>query len=308
MEREIKIDFIGIGAQKSGTSWLFSNLRKLPDFTLLPIKELHYFDRHTKYPSTTVLSNRSMIGKLRNSDWTLKFKMQFLQRLNKKKLVEIRWLLKYFFSRSDDKWYLSLFENYVGLKGEITPSYSFLKVPDIQKMHNLAPDAKLILLLRNPIYRAWSHYLHEWRKVENYQNKTIDIDEVIRFIDSERQSLRSDYEQTIENYLSVYPSSQLLVCFFDAIRDDPDQLMLSIVNFIGGNTAYISEYLNLREKFNVNPKIEMPEEVFNLLKIKYREPIERMALNYGSYFKVWQDEVYGLKNTKGQKTSVTIQL
>ncbi len=38
-------DFLGIGAQKSGTSWLAANLRFHPEIFLSDEKEVHYFDR-----------------------------------------------------------------------------------------------------------------------------------------------------------------------------------------------------------------------------------------------------------------------
>jgi hypothetical protein len=38
--------FLGIGAQKAGTSWLHTNLQLHPDAFLPPHKELHYFDEH----------------------------------------------------------------------------------------------------------------------------------------------------------------------------------------------------------------------------------------------------------------------
>lgn len=38
-------DFLGIGAQKAGTTWLYANLRCHPDIFLPDKKELHYFDR-----------------------------------------------------------------------------------------------------------------------------------------------------------------------------------------------------------------------------------------------------------------------
>src|ERR1700749_4313420 len=37
-------DFLCIGAQKAGTTWLDSNLRRHPDVWLPPLKELHYFN------------------------------------------------------------------------------------------------------------------------------------------------------------------------------------------------------------------------------------------------------------------------
>ncbi|MFN3650814.1 MAG: sulfotransferase [Armatimonadota bacterium] len=39
-------DFLGIGAQKAGTTWLDRNMRAHPDLFLTSPKELHYFDLH----------------------------------------------------------------------------------------------------------------------------------------------------------------------------------------------------------------------------------------------------------------------
>jgi hypothetical protein len=38
-------DFLCVGAQKGGTSWLYQQLESHPDFWMPPVKELHYFDK-----------------------------------------------------------------------------------------------------------------------------------------------------------------------------------------------------------------------------------------------------------------------
>jgi hypothetical protein len=43
-------DFVGIGAQKAGTSWLHENLRHHPDAFVPAIKEVHYFDESFDQP------------------------------------------------------------------------------------------------------------------------------------------------------------------------------------------------------------------------------------------------------------------
>jgi hypothetical protein len=43
-------DFLGIGAQKAGTTWLYQNLLRHPDLYLPPTKEAHYFDRKFHRP------------------------------------------------------------------------------------------------------------------------------------------------------------------------------------------------------------------------------------------------------------------
>ena len=37
-------DFLCVGAQKAGTSWLYRQLEPHPDFWMPPLKELHYLD------------------------------------------------------------------------------------------------------------------------------------------------------------------------------------------------------------------------------------------------------------------------
>ncbi len=41
-------DFLCVGAQKAGTTWLYQQLDSHPDFWMPPIKELHYFDELSK--------------------------------------------------------------------------------------------------------------------------------------------------------------------------------------------------------------------------------------------------------------------
>jgi hypothetical protein len=38
-------DFLVIGAQRAGTTWLHQVLRRHPSLWLPPVKELHYFDK-----------------------------------------------------------------------------------------------------------------------------------------------------------------------------------------------------------------------------------------------------------------------
>ena len=37
--------FLGVGAPRTGTTWLHSNLRRHPDIWMTPVKEVHYFDK-----------------------------------------------------------------------------------------------------------------------------------------------------------------------------------------------------------------------------------------------------------------------
>ena len=280
-----KINFIGIGAQKAGTTWLHKRLSELPDFSHTPLKELHYFDRSKKYPSIQKLTETYTIKRIINPLWLFKaLKQTYLKRNTNE---ERKWYKKWYFSNYNNDWYLSLFDNLQNIKGEITPSYSMLDIEDIKEMHSIAPDAKIIFLIRNPIERAWSQYRFQHKKKNDK-----DFEFIINFIDSETQELRSNYKRTIENYLLYYKKEQFKVFFFDEIINTPNNLLHKIVEYLGGNTQNIDKYCNVNLKVNISRKIQIPSEVLQHLKAKYKSDIIYLNQKYGSYAKKWYNDYY----------------
>lgn len=64
------VNFLGIGVQKSGTTWLDKCLREHPDIYLPPQKEVHFFDRFknldlvSSYESVFNFQNEKIIGEI----------------------------------------------------------------------------------------------------------------------------------------------------------------------------------------------------------------------------------------------------
>lgn len=268
------IDFICIGAQKAGTTWLYKRLQEQSGFLLPPVKEIHYWDKSADYPSPSADKLREV------SMWqSIKTQSRLTIRGNQK---HAKWYRKWHHGVIGNKWYASLFskEDY---SGDITPSYSMLSVSDIRMMYEVSPNAKIIFLLRNPIDRAWSHYRHKLRIDGSQQISPLD------FITSESQTLRSDYQSTIARYSQVYPRGQIMLAFYDAISDQPQRLLTDIVAFINdGDTTTISP-VNLSHKAHVGTPLTMPAHIKSSLTTRYTDLITDLAIQYGSYAKVWKD-------------------
>ena len=65
MKNKIRFpDFLGIGAARTGSTWLYHNLIIQSGIWLPPNKELHYFDRNIKYPSPSFLHDSSFWKRL----------------------------------------------------------------------------------------------------------------------------------------------------------------------------------------------------------------------------------------------------
>lgn len=305
MKNPTNIDFFGIGAQKAGTTWLFYNLKKIPQFDLLPIKELHYFDRSIKYVSPNLLTESKPLNRFRNK----KYRSLILKTLvNDAKPFQLKNWLFYFrfcFKKTSDLWYLSLFQNRQGITGEISPSYSMLNIEDIQKMHNVSPSAKIIFILRNPIERAWSHYRFQCKNDLDFY-KMNDNQKIVEFINSKEQTQRSDYMNTIKNFSQVFQKNQILLCFYDAIKDNPRLLLSEICTFINPSISFDLSKTETKKIVHKSREIKMPNDVKELLKTKYHHHIKELSNSFGGYcdnwFNVWYENEKGVSRKNVQCT------
>jgi hypothetical protein len=284
------INFLGIGAQKAGTSWLHKNLQQHPEIWMPPRKELHYFDREITYPSPSFLASNSFQKRIHgqekhNQDFREKLEKELTKTWKSNNKQNIEWYLNYFLGDYSDEWYHSLFENGVGkVSGEITPAYSFLSIKDIQHIHKLYPKLKIILILRNPIDRAWSQFRFYINL--NILSQESSIEEIKKFIDSKEQTLRGDYISIISNWSKVFPKEQLHICFYDEIQQNPQLFLNKIFNFLNIKPLLLEEKI-LKQKVNISHFKDIPQEIQRHLNQKYKKDIIKISEIIGSYSKKW---------------------
>ena len=134
-------DSICVGAQKSGTRWLYEQLQAHPEFWMPPVKEFSFFDR--PFPSSHV---RRLAENVRKSD-------DEAERRFAKRLLALETL-----PEQPLDVYFSLFEPAGGrLTGELTPTYAALPEARIAELAAAMPATKIILMVRDPVDRAWSN-------------------------------------------------------------------------------------------------------------------------------------------------------
>jgi hypothetical protein len=141
-----------------------------------------------------------------------------------------------FFSDEDQferglDWYWSLFDGAAegDLCGESSTHYSKLprhpKVVDRLSQH--VPEAKFIYVMRHPIDRLVSHYVHEWtQRVLDYPiSEALDRHPaLVQF---------SQYAMQLTPYLETFGRSRVLPVFFDRLRTHPRQELERVCRFIG---------------------------------------------------------------------------
>lgn len=129
-------------------------------------------------------------------------------------------------------WYTSLFK--AASAGEITGESSthYTKLPTypntIQRMSDFGLDKlKLIYIVRHPIDRLVSHYMHEWSQgnISCGINEAIDqYPELIEY---------SLYSKQLSPYIERFGSEKIKVVFFSQLKASPEVELRKVCEFIG---------------------------------------------------------------------------
>lgn len=151
----------------------------------------------------------------------------------------------HFFDRDYDKgnrYYASFFEAAKNnqICGEITPGYLYLsECRDRIKM--TTPDARLIVVLRDPVARAWSHYRFSvlWGPEQHNFKEALKL-EAARLKDGEYKdrvyfsyAQRGVYIKQLKYFSEVFSSDQLLVVFLEDLINDKENVIRDIREHIG---------------------------------------------------------------------------
>jgi hypothetical protein len=276
-------DFIGIGAQKAGTTWLARNLQAHPEIHM-PRKEVHYFDRKIRDRRSPVAR---FFGK-RDADvqWRRQVKRIPGQLLRNPSLADLRWNLRYYMGSYDDRWYASVFEPKNGkVSGEITPAYSVQDRERVAHIHGLMPDAKVIFMMRNPIERAWSQTVMSFDKVEKGSFASVSEEELFKKLGRNSTYKLSNYLRTFENWCAFYPPERFFVGFLEDSSFLPRELLRSIYSFLGVDPDFeppLSE-----KKVHTRSSGTMPVKVAVHLATNFREEISLLEERFGGYASFW---------------------
>jgi hypothetical protein len=207
-------DFVVIGAMKCGTSMLFSSIARHPSVVPALRKEVHYFDYARNFR--------------RGEGW---YRAHFP--------LAREWSPRASFGRSRPI-----------LTGEASPYYSFHPLSG-SRLRATAPNAKLILVIRDPVARAWSHHRHETRL--GYEDlpfeAAIDAEEERLSGEAERfpsdpfyygyahqywsYAARGRYAEQIRAWTSEFPRDQMLVLELERLVGDWGRSFEAVFDFLG---------------------------------------------------------------------------
>jgi hypothetical protein len=212
--------------------------------------------------------------------------------------------LDYFSSnwqRFDIGWYLSFFagrEEF--LKGEASPSYATLPAYRIRLLADSIPDLRIIVLLREPVTRAWSAAKHHLKTAGRSPDRIpeVPVPELIELLFSEGFAAADDYEGCLERWLAAFGHDRIFVGFTDDISRDPAALLRHIFEFLGTELPPDWSRFPLRQHINASDGEAAPGEVQHVLRTLFAPRVPKLDKFLRSRFdralpSAWFDSIAG---------------
>lgn len=245
-------NFLIIGAAKSGTTTLYYYLKQHPQIYMTPVKETNFFAFEGKKIELIGVKVTESIKSYQNEIIT------------------------------DLDLYRKQFDN-VNQEiafGESCPSYLYIPQAALN-IKRYTPQAKLIIILRDPIERAYSNFLHNMReRIEYY-------DDFSQAIAAESWRIKNGwwwgyhyvqvslYYEQVKRYFDLFGKSQVKVYLFNQFKNKHELFFSDICQFLEIEDVKLIEQNSNLEKHNstgipANTFLEVLIKDSNLVKKLYQ--------------------------------------
>jgi len=203
-------DFLVIGAARAGTTAIYSYLRQSPDIFMPRVKEPNFF----AFEGQTQACRGPGADYINNS-----------------------------VTRLED--YRGLFAAAPGgaIRGEASPLYLYAEQAAARIRHHI-PDARLVVVLRNPVEQAFSHYMYATKQ------RIEPLADFVTALHAEERRMADGwqplfcysgfprYAEQMARYLALFPREQLLIRLYEDFEGDPAGLMQDILAHVGVTSGF----------------------------------------------------------------------
>lgn len=188
--------------------------------------------------------------------------------------------------------FASQMEHVHAQSGEASPSYVFHPLVPVRIKETL-PDVKLILMLRDPVARAYSHYQGNLRKGQESLTFQAAIEQEEDRLKGEREKIIADqiypmyrylvfsylargvYIEQVRNWFQSFPRQQILILKSEDFFQNPPVIFNRVLAFLGLPDWELDNY-----------------DIYNLGTYLKMEP--HLETKLRSYFSPYNQELYEL--------------
>ncbi|MEZ5014533.1 MAG: sulfotransferase [Chitinophagales bacterium] len=277
-------NFIVVGANKGGTTSLYHYLKQHPQVYLSPIKEPHYFSMDIDVA-------------------------QFSKAFAHNKLQDISGYVRGDMQQEYHAAFVRNWEDYTLLYkkvqdekaiGELSTSYLYSEVA-AQEIYAALGKIRIIICLRNPIQRAFSHYrMNLWTGNNNifdfYTALLEDYNHVPKvWGNAHLYTEIGMYYRQVKRYLDIFGRENVLIIFAEDLQKNSSKTVQELYSFIGVDAAFVPD---TSKRYNEVYTPKFKNLTWFLNKSGIRPLVKRLSPSFIK--KAVVKTLYKSKNDKGE--------
>jgi hypothetical protein len=221
----MKVGIFIVGAPKAGTTSLFHYLNAQPEIKMSSVKEPDYF-------SDKELFDQGLYYGTSRIDTLQKYNSLFLGRKKEK------------------------------MMGESSVSYLYYpEVPNRIKVYNT--DSKIIVMLRNPVDRAFSHYLMDYRLGLTSESFESEFHKK-KGLNFQQYFLLGNYSSQVKRYIDVFGRENIHFIWYSDFKKDSEKQLNKVVDFIGLESDFRVDFDTIYNSFSM-PKNNLIRMIYSVV-------------------------------------------
>lgn len=267
-------DFLGIGVQKGGTTWLHRALQQHPEVWTPFVKELHYFSNinyrkmQLKYEKKFRRRSETVIQKAQSRPRSNPLTVEMAEALIAEPMFSEEWYKKQF----------EVGRRFAPVVGEITPGYWLMDKHAFLHLRQQLTTTKFILNVRDPVARAMS-------AVRMYASADVEYRADEKFTGDTRMQRsilnHSSYSKFLPRWVDAFGDGRLMALPFQRIIREPEETMREVERFLGLKEA---PYEGLQEARNQSPSATIHPDTLPFLETHLASERDYLRQTFGEAF------------------------
>lgn len=194
--------------------------------------------------STPCLPNLVIIGAMKCATTSLHYYLSLHRDIQMSAPKELAFFLSEENYAKGLDWYTSHFRKPALIHGEASPGYAYFPffTGVAERMARTIPNAKLIYMVRDPIDRLISHYVHQ--VAAGSEDRSFQA--ALSNWEENPYLLVGRYSFQLGQFLEWYPLKQIKVLCMEDLRTERVQTMRSVFNYLGVDERFSTSRFRLR--------------------------------------------------------------
>ncbi len=188
-----------------------------------------------------MLPNTIIIGAMKCATTSLHYYLNLHPEISMSAIKQLDFFISELNWHKGIDWYNSNFTDKSKIYGETSPRYTnypfYSGVPE--RMYSVVPDVKLIYIIRDPIERIISHYIHRYWDGRENRN----ISDALTNLDNNPYLPRSKYYMQLKQYLKYFPKSAILVITQEELHHYRQQTLQKVFRFLEVDDSFYCQNL-----------------------------------------------------------------